>query len=56
MQFKRIAVFYNEHKSQNHPLARQAVDILRAKHVDAVLLTALDKLDHVDLVIGMGGD
>lgn len=56
MQFKRIGVFYNEHKSQNYPLAQQAVDVLRAKGVEAVLLTSLNQLEGIDLVIGMGGD
>jgi len=56
MQFKRIGVFYNKHKSQNYPLAQQAVDILRAKHAEAVLFTSLDQLENIDLIIGMGGD
>lgn len=56
MQLKRIGVFYNQHKSQNYPLAQQAVEILRAKRVDATLLTSLDNLKDIDLVIGMGGD
>lgn len=56
MQFKRIAVFYNQNKPQNRPLAQQAVDILRKKQVEALLLHSLDELDHIDLVISMGGD
>ena len=56
MQFKHIGVFYNLHKAPNQLLAQQAVEILRAKHVEATLLTSLDKLEDIDLVIGMGGD
>ncbi len=56
MQLKHIGVFYNQHKAQNQPLAQQAVDFLRAKHIKATMLTSLDHLEDIDLVISMGGD
>ena len=56
MQLKHIGVFYNQHKVQNQPLAQQAVDFLRAKHIKATMLTSLDNLEDIDLVISMGGD
>jgi NAD+ kinase len=56
MQLKHIGVFYNQHKAQNQPLAQQAVDFLRAKHIKATMLTSLDNLEDIDLVISMGGD
>ncbi|MBQ3666459.1 MAG: NAD(+)/NADH kinase [Elusimicrobiaceae bacterium] len=56
MQLKHIGVFHNQHKAQNQPLAQQAVDFLRAKHIKATMLTSLDNLEDIDLVISMGGD
>ncbi len=56
MSFTRVAVFYNELKTHVGPLATQAVEFLRARHVDAQLLTTLENLSGYDLLISMGGD
>jgi len=56
MPFKHIAVFYNEHKSHNQPLAQQAAALLRANQAQVDLISSLDHLEGVEAVISMGGD
>ncbi len=56
MQFKRVAVFYNELKPQVQPLAEQAVAFLRAHKVETQLVTSLEHLSGFHLLISMGGD
>lgn len=56
MQFKHVAVFYNELKPQVQPLAKETVDFLRAHNVETQLITTLDHLSGVHLLISMGGD
>lgn len=54
--FNRIGVFYNDLKTHILPLAQEAVDFLRNKHVRADLLTSLEHPENHDLIISMGGD
>lgn len=56
MQFTRVAVFYNENKPQNRPLAQQVVDFLCKKNLQPTLVTNPEELAKADLVISMGGD
>ena len=54
--FSRVGVFYNKLKTPVLPLAQEAVAFLRAKSIQAELLTSLDSLENIDLIISMGGD
>ena len=56
MQISRAAVFYNEHKTQNQPLAASVRDFLRAQHIQAEVITDLAQLSGVELLISVGGD
>lgn len=56
MQFSRVAVFYNEQKPQNYPVAKQVVTALCARNTQATLLNSLENLAGFDLLISLGGD
>lgn len=54
--FNRVGVFFNQTKTHARPHAQEAVAFLRAKNVQATLLTTLDNLPDVDVLISLGGD
>ncbi|MBR4592100.1 MAG: NAD(+)/NADH kinase [Elusimicrobiaceae bacterium] len=56
MTFKHIAVFYNEQKPQNRPLAQQTAAWLNERGLTAHVVTSLENLAQTDLLICMGGD
>ncbi len=56
MQFKRVAVFYNEQKPQNKPLSEQVAAWFATHNHTAKVITALDNLSDTDLLVCMGGD
>ena len=56
MQFKYVAVFYNEQKTQNKPFAQDVCAWLQEHHVQARVITSFENLSQTDLLICMGGD
>ena len=56
MQFKQVAVFYNEQKPQNAPLASEVAAWFTAHGVQTRVVTSFENLSAADLLICMGGD
>ena len=56
MNFSNIAVFYNEQKTPNKPLAQEMCAWLQSRHVQAQVITSFENLPKTDLLICMGGD
>ena len=56
MSFTHVAVFYNQQKPHNQPVAQQAAAWLAAHHVETEVVTSFENLAHTDLLICLGGD